>query len=546
MRVEDLPLPQLPPGRPNLVLAGFMGVGKTTVGRLVADLLDMPFFDLDEEVEQRWGGSIEELFHAEGEQGFRLREAELLEAAALLSGAVVAVGGGAVLHQGLFARLTGRSVVVPLECSWAELVGRLHPGQPGRPLLRGVEVEWAALHRDRVPLYWELGVPINTTGKTPSQVAEGVARRYQARDGAPGVPLHGEATEVLVRPGALREMGSLLARVLPRAERAIVISEQGLELQRQSVIDALRVHGLAVRAIRIKGGEGAKTVRGLSALWRRLAEFEADRGDVLVAVGGGALLDLVGFAAATYARGIPLLNVPTTILAMADAAVGGKVAVDLAGRKNAVGCFYPARVVICDPELLGEKSPAVWVHGLSEIAKCSVLGSPLSLSLLRRPSGPWSSGQLAFLIEQAVRVKLAYVAADPEDHGPRLALNLGHTYAHALESSTDYRLAHGPAVAIGLVSAARLGADVGLTAPELAPVLEAVLSGLGLPVAPPPELSRARIAEAWRADKKRRSGRDRLVVPAAVGSGAHLVHELEPELAMNALWAGGRDGGVLP
>ncbi|MGC8474685.1 MAG: shikimate kinase, partial [Candidatus Dormibacteria bacterium] len=253
MRVEDLPLPQLPPGRPNLVLAGFMGVGKTTVGRLVADLLGMPFFDLDEEIEQRWGGSIEEIFHAEGEQGFRLREAELLEAAALLSGAVVAVGGGAVLHQGLFARLTGRSEVVPLECSWAELVGRLHPGQPGRPLLRGGEAEWAALHRDRDPLYRALGVPINTTGKTPSQVAEEVARRYQAQDEAPGVPLHGEATEVLVRPGALREMGSLLARVFPRAERAIVISEQGLELQRQSVIDALRVHGLAVRAIRVKG-----------------------------------------------------------------------------------------------------------------------------------------------------------------------------------------------------------------------------------------------------------------------------------------------------
>ncbi len=546
MRVVDLPLPRLQPGRPNLVLAGFMGVGKTTVGQLAADVLGMPFFDLDEEIEHSWGGSIDALFRAEGEQGFRRREAEMLESAALLSGAVMAVGGGAVLHGELFARLGEGSVLVPLECSWTELVRRLQLGWPERPLLRGGQGEWGALHRDREPLYRALGVAIDTTGKPPSQVAEEVVQRYQARVKAPASPLHGPGTDVLVKPGAVRDLGSLLTRLLPQVERAIVISERRLETQRLSLIEVLRLQGLTVRSIPIQGGEGSKTVRGLSSLWRRLADLEVDRGDVLVAAGGGALLDLVGFAAATYARGVPLVNVPTTTLAMADAAVGGKVAVDLAGRKNAVGCFYPARLVICDPDLLGDNRPAVWVHGLSEIAKCSVLGSPLALNLIGRPSGPWTGGQLAFLIEQAVRIKLAYVAADPEDHGQRLALNLGHTYAHALEASSDYRLAHGPAVAIGLVAAARLGADLGLTAPELAPVLQGALRRLGLPATPPQELSRARIADAWRGDKKRRAGRDRVVVPAAVGSGAHLVHGLEPELAMNALWAGDHDGGVLP
>ena len=546
MRVVDLPLPRLQPGSPNLVLAGFMGVGKTTVGRRAAEALEMPFIDLDEEIEHGWGGSIDALFRAEGEQGFRRREAAMLESAALLSGAVIAVGGGAVLHRELFARLGEASVVVPLECSWTELVRRLQPGRLERPLLRGGQGEWGALHRDREPLYRALGVAIDTTGKPPFQVAEEVAQRYRAKVKVPASPLQGWGSEVLVNAGALRDLGSLLARLLPQVERAIVISERRLEVQRRSLIEVLRLQGLTVRSLPIGGGEGTKTVRGLSSLWRRLADFEVDRGDVLVAAGGGALLDLVGFAAATYARGVPLVNVPTTILAMADAAVGGKVAVDLAGRKNAVGCFYPARLVICDPDLLGEKRPEVWVHGLSEIVKCSVLGSPLALNLMGRLRGRWTGGQLAFLIEQAVRIKLAYVAADPEDHGQRLALNLGHTYAHALEASSDYRLAHGPAVAIGLVAAARLGADLGLTAPELAPVLESALSRLGLPVTPPRDLSRTRIAEAWRGDKKRRARRDRVVVPAAVGSGAHLVHELEPELAMNALWAGGRDGGVLP
>ncbi len=546
MRVERLGLPQLPQGRPNLLLAGFMGVGKTTVGRRAADLLGMPFFDLDEEVELSWGGSIADLFRAEGEVGFRRREAEMLKAAALLSGAVVAVGGGAVLHRDLFARLAESSVVVPLECSWTELAHRLERPGSDRPLLRGGDGEWVALRSQRDTLYRALGPGVDTTAQPPPQVAELVVARYQAGTAAFPALLKGGGTEVLVEQGAVHELGPLLSQVLPRAERAIVIYERGLEGQRRSVVEALRLQGLSVRAISTRGGEAGKTVRGLAALWRRLAGLEADRGDVLVAVGGGALLDLVGFAAATYARGIPLVNVPTTVLAMADAAVGGKVAVDFAGRKNAVGCFYPARLVICDPQLLGDRSPAVRIHGLSEIAKCAVLGSPLCLALLKRPRGSGSCAGLAFLIEQALRIKLAYVAADPEDHGPRLALNLGHTYAHALESASDYRLAHGPAVAVGLVSAARLGAELGLTQPELAPALVTALGGAGLPVAPPPGVSAARIADAWRADKKRRAGRDRVVVPADVGAGAHLVQGLDPQAAMSALWVGGRELGLLP
>jgi shikimate kinase/3-dehydroquinate synthase len=546
VRVERLALPPLPPGRPNLVLAGFMGVGKTTVGRYAADLLGIPFFDLDEEVEISWGGSISALFRAEGEEGFRRREAEMLKAATRLSGAVVAVGGGAVLHRELFAQLGENSVLIPLDCSPTELSRRLDRARADRPLLRGSDDGWVALRSERETLYRALGEGIDTTDRTPQQVAEEVVGRYQSAVASSASLLRGGGSEILVRPGAVRELGSLLSRVLPQAERAIVIAQRGLEEQRRSVVEVLRNEGLKIRAMSVPGGEAGKTVRGLATLWRRLLGLEVDRGDVLVAVGGGALLDLVGFAAATYARGVPLVNVPTTVLAMADAAVGGKVAVDFAGSKNAVGCFFPARAVVCDPDLLGEKSPAVQVHGVAEIVKCAVLGSPFSLALLNRPGAAGSGGELAFLIEQALRIKLAYVTADPEDHGPRLALNLGHTYAHALEAASDYRLAHGPAVAIGLVSAARLGAELGLTHPELPAVLTTALEVAGLPVAAPPDVARARVADSWRSDKKRRAGRDRVVVPAEVGNGAQIVQGLDPEVAMSPLWIGGRDLGLLP
>lgn len=545
MRVDPLACPPLPAGAPNLVLAGFMGVGKTTVGRRAAELLGMPFFDLDREIERSCGKPVAKVFELEGEPAFRRLEASMLAAAARLSGAVLAVGGGAVLHREEFSQLAGHSITVRLECSEPELARRLEGARDERPLLRERPGGRQALLEERGPLYAALGPGLDTTGKSVGEAAAEAAATFLARRGSASSLIRSGDTVVTVREGGVASLGSLLAGVAPGAARVIVVAERGLDRARREVITALRSQGLVVRSCVLTGGEAGKTLPRLAALWRRLAAFDADRGDVLVAVGGGALLDLAGMAAATFARGLPLVNVPTTVLAMADAAVGGKVAIDFGGRKNAVGCFHPARLVVCDPRLLGRRRPEVWDHGLAEVLKCAVLGSPLTLARFGELGSERSTASVAFLVEQALRVKLAYVRADPEDQGVRLALNLGHTYAHALEAASEYRLAHGEAVAIGLLAAARLGAELNLSDPGLEPQLAAALAEVGLPRRPPSGLSRQAVMDAWRGDKKRRAGRQRVVVPAAVGTGAHLVTDLDPDLALGALWAGGDHEAVL-
>ncbi len=538
MKVETLACPPLPAGRPNLVLAGFMGVGKTSVGRRAALHLGMPFFDLDEELERRIGTSIPELFRSLGESGFRRLEEHVLADAARLSGAVLAVGGGAVLHEEAFSALRQGSVAVVLSCAPAELERRLGPLGGNRPLLGHGHQRLGPLLAERAAAYSAAGHPIDTTGETVEGVALKAVARYRRVGGEMPRGIDAGSGRVVVESGAAGRLGELVAAALPRSERALVVSDQALsESHGSACAAALRRAGIKVSELVVPPGEGAKQLGALAALWRRMARLGADRQDVVVAVGGGATLDMVGMAAATFSRGMPLVNVPTTLLAMADASIGGKVAIDLGRRKNAVGTFHPARLVVCDPDLLASLDPAVRRHGLAEILKSALLGSPLTLSLFSSPEAdPYRT---TFLVEQAVRVKLAYVAADPEDQGPRLALNLGHTFAHAIESASGFAVSHGEAVAMGLVASARLGARLELSPPGLVEQLRGWVQAAGLESEPPRNLSRARVRTAFLADKKRRSGRQRLLVPLGAGQGAQLVYDLEPHLPQEALFAGG-------
>jgi 3-dehydroquinate synthetase len=251
---------------------------------------------------------------------------------------------------------------------------------------------------------------------------------------------------------------------------------------------------------------------------------------VVVAVGGGAVLDVAGLAAATYARGVALVNVPTTLLAMVDAGLGGKVAIDHGAAKNLVGAFHPPRLVLADPAVLRSLPDRELRSGFAEIVKAAVLASPLLLDVLERED---VGDRLEWVVEQAVRVKAGYVAADSRDRGLRRSLNLGHTFAHAIEAASEYRVSHGEAVACGLIAAARLGAHHGVTDPRLEGRLHAILERLGLPTLAPEQLDRARLLEAIAADKKRRSGHAAFVVPAS--GGAALLEGVDPAEAMSCL-----------
>ncbi len=419
-----------------------MGAGKTTLGAEVADRLGRPFRDVDAELEHAHG-PIADLFATRGEVAFRELEAELVaEVCRGREPSVVAVGGGAVETPGLVEGLDALvvHVDVDVDAAWERVRGS------ERPLAR----DDAGFRRR-----YELRRPL-----------------YQAVADAAATDLDGVV---------LAAAGVRLARHREARGDAVVADETVAEL-----------HGLEA-TLRVPGGEAAKTVAEAERLWRSL---RVDRDGTVVAVGGGSTIDLVGFVAATYLRGIAWHAVPSTLVGQVDAAIGGKTAIDLPDGKNLVGAFHWPVETTLDPALLETLPEAELANGLAEVVKTGLLcGEPL-----------WELPR-----EEQVRRCAAFKAGiclrDPLDRAERAQLNLGHTFAHALEAASGYRLAHGAAVALGLLAALRLS---GLETEARS--VEELLR---------PQPARVDREAAWAAlsrDKKGVDGEPRLVLLAAPGS----------------------------
>lgn len=539
MNAIPLPAPAPARGRPLLVVTGFMGTGKTTAGRLAADALGLPFFDNDPSVEARAGASIPQIVDGPGVPALRALERGMVEDAARLSAAVVATGGYAPMHRESFARLAYGSVVTVLAASEDTLVDRLRASAGTRPLLRpDPAARIPELMAERAPAYAAAGQELDTTGQSPEQTAEELIDRYRKRV-PPGRPARMEIGggpapyDVMVGRGTVGTLGREVRDALPDARVAALVADPAAPAGRAAEA-SLAEAGLRVALLEVPSGEPAKTMDVANSLWRAFRDAGLDPTDVVVAVGGGATLDVAGFAAATYARGVSLVNVPTTLLAMVDASVGGKVGVDFGDTKNLVGAFHHPQLVVADPGLLGSLPGQALRAGLAEAVKAALLASPLFFEWLEgaalRDGIP---EDLEWVIEQAVRIKAGYVTADPQDRGVRKSLNLGHTFAHAIEAATGYEVTHGEAVAAGLVAAARLGARTGHTGRGLEPRLIGLLEGLGLPTTAPMELELGRLLDAMTADKKRRAGRAAFVVPAE--DGAVLLDGVDPREAISCL-----------
>jgi len=330
---------------------------------------------------------------------------------------------------------------------------------------------------------------------------------------------------ILIDPGLLDRCGELL-RMAGLGEPVALISDaMVMAHQGERVRRALRQAGIPFVELVLPPGEETKTLSAAADLYRQLVRAGLGRDGTLLAVGGGVILDLAGFVAATYMRGIPFVSAPTTLLAMVDAAIGGKVGVDLPEGKNLVGAFYPPRLLLIDPTALDTLPTSEWRHGMAEVVKAALIGDPALWEQLRAAPARWAQPpagrERLELLERAIAVKARIVERDPwETQGEREQLNLGHTFGHAFERLSGYRVPHGEAVAAGMRAAAVLSARLGLLeTPDLPHELEKLLQGLGLPTrwqawlsgygiqATPEE-----VIEAMGTDKKRRAGRLRFVL----------------------------------
>jgi 3-dehydroquinate synthase len=523
----------------KLYLAGLSGAGKTTIAETIAGWLGCPWHDVDREVEQVAGRTVAELWAAEGEPAFRATERAVVESLVVRPGpAVLALGGGTLEDPESGSRLAAWGVGVWLDAPPETLAERVAAGSRGpgavRPLLADGDpvATLRALATRRVSQFAALPHRVEVhaaasrsrNGPQAAPSPEAVAVEVLRALGAGAIRV---VDGVMVGRGALARAGALIADTVGRSPAdgtpaRLVVATDGRvwSLHGRALAEGLAAEGWEAEPALLAEGEAAKGPDGLAGLWRALAEAEADRDTPLLALGGGAVSDVAGLAAATFKRGVPLVLFPTTLLAQADAAIGGKNAIDFLGIKNLVGTFHMPAQVVADPLCLLTLPARDYASGWAEVVKSAVIGDPVLLEMCELEPEAIRARRLDVVEEAVARaacVKSEIVAADPREADRRRELNLGHTLGHAIEAAAEGDLTHGEAVAIGIVAAARLSEEQGLARPGLASRLARILEALGLPGHSPVRLSRTAVLQRLAHDKKRKGGRLHAVLPVEPG-----------------------------
>lgn len=506
-------------GERSIVLVGMPGAGKSTIGRRLASLLRLPFVDADHEIERAAAMTIPEIFEKYGEAEFREGEKRVI--ARLLEGGrqVIATGGGAFMAEETRAAVAARAVSVWLKADVETLIGRVRR-KSNRPLLAGADPEGALrrLLAAREPVYATADVTVQSrdvahddvvaallaalarppgerdavdplTGDRPMSPAPALLRETAADPHGAAretviVGLGARAYDILIGRGL--DAGQEIAARFPGARASIVTDETVAGRHLAAFSESLVAAGLEPHAIVVPPGEGSKSFRGLEAVVDGLLEARRERGDLVVALGGGVIGDLAGFAAGVVRRGMRMVQVPTTVLAQVDSSVGGKTGINTRQGKNLVGVFHQPSLVLADLDLLATLPERHRRAGYAEIAKYGLIDDADFFAWLEEHGADVVAlgDGLAHAVATSCRAKARVVAADEhETTGARALLNLGHTFGHALEAGTGYgeRLVHGEAVALGMAQAFRFSAARGLCAPADAERVERHLRAVGLP-----------------------------------------------------------------
>lgn len=494
-------------------LYGPPGSGKSTIGRLLAKELALDFCDLDSEVEIRERMNIPAIFAAEGEIGFRKREKNVLQQALANEPGIVALGGGTLLDTQNRSMVLDAGPVLCLSASLETLVTRLSEEGKDRPLLKGnPERGMRDLLDDRSEHYESFSMRLETESLSHVEAV----REARLLLGAFRVRGMGSGYDVRVQRGLLKAFSGTALFEATESPIVLVTDENVGNHYAGEVIAALKKQGLEVDEFRIPAGEGQKSLRTVSSVWEAFTRSRVERKSVIIALGGGVVGDLTGFAAATFLRGVPWVNLPTSLLAMVDASLGGKTGVNLPQGKNLVGAFHAPQAVFSDTATLRTLPEIEINNGLAEVIKHGVIADP-SLFNLCEEGEQAMRRNLEEVIRRAVAVKIEVIEEDPYETGAREVLNLGHTVGHALEVVSQFSLRHGEAVAIGMVVEARISERLGIASAGLADRLRGVFLGMDLPIEIPGHLDHAKIVDAMQQDKKRLGGALRFSLPVFIG-----------------------------
>lgn len=539
-----------------MVLTGFSGTGKSTVASLLAQRLGWRAVDMDLEIERQAGMSIPAIFREHGEAAFRQRERDALRCAIAQDAVVIATGGGASAADAAWTNELLRSsgtLVITLDAGPDTIVARLRAQQAAqgetaeRPMLAGDDpaARIRALKAERQAWYDRADLTLVVENVSPESVADEIAQVVALQDGQPlQIRLRADSADSLIRirSGALDDAGTWLRERWPKARRTWIVTDANVaphHLSRTTTI--LEQAGFAVASHVVAAGESSKSLATSADLYDWMLGSGIERGDVVVALGGGVVGDLAGYVAATVLRGVGLVQVPTTLLSAVDSSVGGKTGINHPAGKNLIGAFLQPPLVIIDPDLLRTAPLRELRSGWGEVIKHAFIQRSTPggerndlLTFLERNAAnllALTEPAISYAIWRNVALKAAVVQEDEREAGIRAYLNFGHTLGHAIEAA-DYHLLHGEAIAVGMCAAAALGAGVGACGPELGERVRALLRVAELPEAT--SVDEARVLTLLLSDKKRVAGRQRYILPLD-GGGVVMRDDVPEEAVLAAL-----------
>jgi len=532
----------------NIFLVGLMGAGKTTVGRALAKRLNKRFVDSDQEIEARTGASIPLIFEIEGEASFRQREAEVIRDLTAQNDVVLATGGGAVLNADSRAYLKARGTVIYLRASINSILQRTSHDK-NRPLLQTADPRKTLeeLTQAREPLYREVAHIVIDTGRPNVQFlmqailtqldalnkrapADGQHTRHSRPDSSmpsshiPPTLLQVELGErsypITIGQALLDDKAVVVAQIKgPRA--AIVTNTVVAPLYLERLKRTLAAAGKDVVEIVLPDGEEEKNWASLMKVFDVLLAEKCDRKTTLLALGGGVIGDLTGLAAATYMRGVPFVQVPTTLLSQVDSSVGGKTGINHPLGKNMIGAFYQPQAVIADTTTLDTLPPRELSAGLAEVIKHGAIIDAAFFDWIEANIGKLMEREpaaIAYAIQRSCEIKADVVRQDEREGGLRAILNFGHTFGHAIEAGMGYGVwLHGEAVGCGMVMAADLSCRLGYIDVRTRERIAALVEAAGLPTVAP-DLGIERWLELMEVDKKNEGGQIKFILLKPLGT----------------------------
>jgi shikimate kinase/3-dehydroquinate synthase len=526
----------------NVYLVGLMGAGKTTIGRMLARKLGLRFVDSDHEIEARTGASIPWIFEIEGEASFRRREADVIRDLCAQDGIVLATGGGAVLHPDSRALLQSRGTVVYLRATISSILHRTSHDK-NRPLLQTADPrkKLEELLAQREPLYSAMAHIVVDTGRPNVQSMVQIILNQldsMACQAAPDCstraePSMTEQTNILLNvelgersypiaigPAQLDDPAQLLRHVSGN-KVAIVSNETVAPLYLERLRAPLAAAGKDVITVVLPDGEEYKSWASLMQIFDALLAHKCDRKTTLIALGGGVIGDLTGYAAASYMRGVDFIQVPTTLLSQVDSSVGGKTGINHPLGKNMIGAFYQPKAVVADTSVLQTLPQRELAAGLAEVIKHGCIIDAEFLNWIEANMAALvarEKGALAYAIARSCEIKADIVRQDEREGGLRAILNFGHTFGHAIEAGMGYGAwLHGEAVGCGMVMAADLSQRMGFIDAAAVERIRKLVAAAGLPVKAP-DLGAQRWLELMEVDKKNEGGAIKFILLKPAGA----------------------------